>query len=57
MKYPIFAFVIGGLFVEFVHVLSASDEMNPEKVIIGALLFVTTVISGFFEATWNFGGE
>lgn len=52
MKYPLFAFAVGGLFVELVHAMAAGN-MNAAA-LLGLGVIGLTVIGSLFEAVWNF---
>lgn len=52
MKYPIFAFAVGGMLVEMIHVLASGK--TELAVALGLGVVALTVIGSLFEAVWNF---
>jgi hypothetical protein len=52
MKFPIFAFVIGGLLIEAVNLMAAKDYDNAVPLMAG--VFLLCLASALFEA-WGVG--
>lgn len=54
MKYPIFAFATGGLFVELVHTMTTQPLNQGAAFLFGIGVVGLTLIGATFEAVWNF---
>ena len=54
MKYPIFAFVAGGLFVELAHAMAGRPASDPAAFLLGSALLAVVLAAAAFEAIWNF---